>query len=358
MNLKLTNAALDIFKAAPDQPEALILRGVIDPLTIDGLLTDTYQRETLGGSKMGELKKALVTSTVPDIELGMRGERIRCTDKDKGEYTLLDQVYIVDGLQRISAARSLLADKPDAQPRIGATIHFDTTFQWEKERFRILNQNRTKVSVNVLLRNAQSDFRSIDMLAKLCQDETFALAGRVQWQQNRLRAEVISALTLCRVAMMLHSQFGPRGNGNYEEMARGLDRTLDKVGRTTMRENVKAFFEVLDECFTLRKIVYANGAVQVKDTFLTTVAEVFSDYGDFWRENKFFIDRRLRLKIAKFPIDDPEVVRLSGAGGKARDILYNLFIDHINSGKRSRRLRLSDERDEEIQQQATGTAGR
>jgi hypothetical protein len=342
MNVKLIHAALDIFKPAQGN-ETLILRGVIDPQTLDGILCDSYQREVLSNGKIEGLKKALVTSSVPDIELGMRGERVRHVDKEKGEYILLDPVFVIDGFQRTSAARSLLRDDPKAQPRIGATVHFDTNFEWEKARFRILNQDRTKVSVNILLRNAQTDYKSVDMLGKLCQDSAFALHERVQWQQNKLRTEVISALTLCRVAAILHSKFGSSSSRDYVEIMQSLDKAMEVVGRTTMRDNVIDFYEIIDECFGLRKIVFTHGASQIKDIFLAAFAELLGSYDDFWKGKRLSVDRRLRLKIAKFPIGDPEVARLASSGGKAGDILYQLLLDHINSGKRKKRLPLDSE---------------
>lgn len=343
MNVKIVSAALDTMRIeiAPGKTEErLVLRGVIEPTTLDGLLVDTYQREILSGSKVGELKQALRTSIVPDIELGMRGERTRNIGQ---EYFLLDPVYIIDGLQRTSAARELMNEDVNARPRIGVTVHFDTNYEWEKERFRILNQERSKVSSNILLRNAQSDFKSVDMLSKLCSDESFALSDRVQWQQRKLRSEVISAMTFAKVVMVLHAKFStsnPGQRGNYRDVAMALDKVLEKVGRTTMRDNIKDFFGLIDECFGVRKIVFTNGAVQVKETFLLTMAEFFSDFEEFWRGDRFFVDRRLQLKIAKFPISDPEVMRLASSGGQAGTLLHTLLVQHVNSGKRSKRLRL------------------
>lgn len=74
---------------------------------------------------------------------------------------------------------------------------------------------------------------------------------------------------------------------------------------------------------------------------------LLSDHHDFWKqpdEKQLFIEAPLRRKIAGFPITDPQVNTLAGAGGKSREYLYMLLRDHINSGRRTKRLtsRLGD----------------
>ena len=338
-HVKLTNAALDTFRGV-DGKETLILRGVIDPDTLGAIQVAPYQREILSSSKIDALARALANSTVPDIELGMRGDKHRVSNADKtGEvWVLLDDTFVIDGLQRTTAARHLMQKMPDARPRLGAVVHFDTNYDWERERFRLLNQERTKISTNVLLRNLQTDSSGIDMLVKLCADESFVLKGRVQWNQKMLRNEVISALTLCKVVGILHSRFGPGRSNGSTELASMISTTMEVVGRTTMRDNIKTFFELLDQAFGVQRIVFVDGAAHIKTTFLVTLADVLTHHKDFWRGTRLFIDRPLRMKIEKFPINDPEVARLACSGGKAMEILYVLITDHINSGKRSKRL--------------------
>src|SRR4029434_10944417 len=89
---------------------------------------------------------------LPDVELGMRGQRFRETKKDD-EYLLQDPVFGIDGKQRIGSAIEYASLHPQAVVRSGAVIHFDTTEQWERERFHKLNATQRKVSPNVLLRN-------------------------------------------------------------------------------------------------------------------------------------------------------------------------------------------------------------
>lgn len=343
MSIKLLNASLDV--VVIKGKESLVVRGVLDFADFDKLQVDSYQREIGSSTKIGRLAEALENSKVPDIELGMRGEKIRDVKDDKGgsrTIYLQDDVYIIDGLQRISGGRLLMQRKPGSAPRIGCVVHIGTTFDWERERFRILNQERSKLGVNVLLRNACPDYESIDMLFKLCDDTSFTLHRRVCWSQAKSRDEIVTALLLAKTVGVLHSRFGPGRGTSYQEIGLGLNKIMGAgVGRNTMRDNTKQFFEFLDRCFSIRRIVFSQGAPQIRGTFLTSFADVITRHDDFWDGNKFRLTRDLERKISLFPINDPEIARLSGSNGKAKEMLVMLIIEHINSGKRTRRLTLS-----------------
>ncbi len=343
MSVKLVNAVIDIFKIAADK-ETIIIRGVIDPESFGAIQVAPYQREILPGAKVKALMDALKTSTVPDIELGMRGEKhqVREGEKKSESFFLQDEVFVIDGLQRISAAKKLIETDMSAKPRIGAVVHLNTSEEWEAERFRILNQERTRLNVNILLRNLQTKSPAIEMIYRLCQDETFVLFNRVQWSQRMVRTEITPAMVLCRTIGFLHYRFGPGRDVNPTGLAACLDKTMEVVGRNIMRDNIRTFFEVLDECYGVKRITYPHGAVYIKGSFLFSLADLFTRHTNFWRGQRLFVEKDLRLKIAKFPINDPEVVRLSSSSGKAKDILYQLILDHVNSGKRTRRLQPVD----------------
>lgn len=345
MSLKLLNGTIDLFKVGGK--ETLIIRGIIDPRDgLDKIKVAPYQREILPGSKAKSLAAAFRTSTVPDIELGMRGDKYRVHQDENtaGEtFFLQNDVYVIDGLQRITAARLVRESDPEEMPRVGALIHINTTEEWETARFRILNQERSKLSANVLLRNLRKKSDSIEMLHKLSTgDETFVLHERVQWRQRMLRHDLISAMVMTQTVGFLHSRFGPGRGVSPDDLASTLDKTMGIVGRTTMRDNVKTFFDLLDECFGLRRVVYTHGAVVVRRSFMLVLAEIFTRHSNFWRGHRLFVEKELKHKIAKFPINDPEVIRLASSGGTARELLYQLMIKHINSGKRTKRLELVD----------------
>jgi hypothetical protein len=339
MSVKLTNAALDVF-TRPNGHEEIIIRGVIDPGSYGELLADSYQREIGSSSKISKLAEAIRNSSVPDIELGMRGDKTREADGGK-TYYLQDPVFIIDGLQRISAGRYMLQQDPNSCPRIGCAVHLNTNFDWERDRFRILNQERSKVSVSVILRNSASDYTSLDMLLKLCGDKNFVLHGRVCWSQAKQRDHVLNALVLLKIAAMLHSRFGPGRSSTHSQLSAGMDKIMEKIGRNVARDNTKRFFDLVDRCFNIKSIVFTHGAPQVKAGFLLSLADVLTRHEDFWDGNVLFVRRDLEQKLAKFPLHDPSVERLATGGGKSKEMMMSLLINHINSGKRTRRLTLS-----------------
>src|SRR3989344_3325912 len=146
MSIKVRHAALDEFDGQ------IVLRGRIDPVSLGDLKVGPYQRELLPKSKIGDLKTAFKdpSGSVPDLDLGMRGGNFSIDKKaptEHGEVLILhDPVFIIDGLQRTTAAKELLLEGCEA--RIGAMIHFGTTEEWEQKRFYTLNVARTRLSPN------------------------------------------------------------------------------------------------------------------------------------------------------------------------------------------------------------------
>lgn len=339
-----SNTAVCILNAGLDQEEGgeIVLRGRISPDSFKHLLTDDYQREAAPISSQASILRALNNGgTLPDIELGMRGQRFK--EGADGSFSLLDPVYIVDGLQRVSTIIHHLACNPDADVRLGAKIYFDTTRQWERERFGILNgSSRTKVHPNVLLRNQREQSRAMLMLYGLTNNtRDFVLNNRVSWEQRMKRGDLIGALMLSKIAGVLHSHKAAGKSSHIDLLVPALDKAVDVVGIQNMRENLKAFFDLIDECWGIKRVQYRESAIYMNGQFLIVLARVLSDHTDFWRqpdEKKLFVEAPLKRKLAQFPINDPEVVRLAGASGKARDILYMLIRDHINKGKTTKRL--------------------
>jgi hypothetical protein len=335
--VKMESAALD-----ETHNKDIILRGVVSVDSLSNLLLDDYQREAMPLTALSSILKAIEAGqSLPDIELGMRGGSYY-ESQDTGEFTLRDPIYIIDGQQRVNGALHIAQTKPGVSIRIGATLHFNTTKKWERERFRILNSLRSKVSPNVLLRNMREDSKAVSALHLLSFDKNFVLHDRVSWQQRMLRSELVTALTFAKLTLMLHSHKG-RGHSrtNINELVPALDRTLDTIGVTAFRKNMVSFFDLVDECWGIRRVQYREGAAYMRGNFLTVLARLLSDHVDFWKspdEKVLFVDAPLRRKLAGFPIHDPAVQNLAGSGGKSREMLYMLMRDHINSGKRTKRL--------------------
>jgi hypothetical protein len=328
-SVKMVSAALD-----DAEDNQIVLRGVISPESIAHLKVGPYQREILPVSKINDLVTAFNEGSVPDIDLGMRGGDYM--EKD-GAFYLQNDVYIIDGLQRTTAARQVI--KANKTPKLGAIVHFNTTEEWERNRFRVLNTTNTKLSPSVLIRNMQKEYLVVDLLLSLVKDKTFILYDKVCWNQRMVRQELITGLTLLKSSAFLHSRFGSTRGQRIGELIPALQKVYDKLGRSILRENIKAFWDLLDECWQVRYITFKEGSVCLKSGFLLMMATIFSEHSNFWRDSKLFIEKDLRRKISLFPINDPEIIKLAGqGGGVSSDILYQLMIRHINSGKRTKRL--------------------
>jgi hypothetical protein len=337
-----------IIKGSLDETEIvgrgkqIILRGVIDATTLNNLRTDKYQREAQPVSSLRSIIRGLEDgNALPDIELAMRGTKV--STKGEDTYILRDDVFIVDGLQRVTAANYYLAQNPDANVRLGATIHFGTTEEWERERFRILNSDRIKVAASVILRNLRHDNRSVLTLFGLStNDRDFVLYRRVCWEQNMTRNDLITGIMMAKAAGRLHMHGGSSGGATQVNLiVPQLERIADKITLPIFRENVKAYYDLIEAAFGIRSIQYRAASPQMREAFLTTFARLLSDHVDFWRGKdgrELYIPRELRLKIGSFPINDPSVAYKCAAGGAARNELYALLVNHINSGKRTHRL--------------------
>lgn len=331
-SVKIINGALDEWNGN------IVVRGIVDPDSMDLLLVSDYQREVLPSSTIESLVKALEDGgRFPDIELGLRGGSFR--EKDGNVY-LSDDVHIIDGLQRISAGKAFMKKGGENVPHIGAMVHFNTTEQWERERFRILNQDRTKLSPNILIRNLRHDLKAVEMLYNLSHDTDFVMRNKICWTQGMSRGQLITARTFCEVAALLHSHISPSGErSNITDLTKNIQRTMDIVGRNTMRKNLEDFFDIIDQCWGIKTIAYKEGATWLRSTFLACLTEVFSMHQDFWKEGRFVVESNLIRKIKLFEVQDPYVKELSGARGQAIKLLRGLMIEHINSGKRTRRLK-------------------
>lgn len=332
--------SIKIVSAAMDEGEegAIIIRGVIDPDSLNLLKVAEYQREVLPQSKIQDLVKAYTSGgRVPDIELGMRGGSYRDRSGEMTFY-LSDDVYIIDGLQRVTAGKVLMQNGSGKKPHLGVVVHTCTTEKWERERFRILNAQRTKLSPNVLLRNRKHDSQAIDCLYHLTHDKSFVLCGRVSWNQRKQREQLIDAMVFLKVIGSLHSHLGPGLSQSVDLLSSGLDKTMTSVGRSILRDNIKTFFDVVDQAWGLRSVVYTDTSPQIRLNFLRTLARVFSDHAIFWRETRLAVDRDTVAKLKLFPVHDPSVANLAGSSSSAAMLLYQMIVNHINSGKRTRRL--------------------
>jgi hypothetical protein len=333
MAIKILSGALDEFEGD------IILRGVIAPESLSALQVADYQREVLPISSIRELAKAIKDKVgVPDIQLGMRGGAYQ---ERMGVFSLSDEVFIVDGLQRTSAALELM--RSGEVPRLGAMVHFNTTEEIERTRFRALNMERTSLSPNVLLYNERHDNPVVNMLYLMSLESTFAMQNRICWQQRMRRTHLIPATTFVRTTVSLHARFGVVDSDAHSITSAGKLMKI-KLNRSQIRTNVKLFWQTIEDMYGVSRITYRELTPFLRSTFLSTLCQVYSRHDDFWDDGAFKLNADLKRKIASFPLNDPGVQQLCSAGNSsASRILFPMLVEHINSGKRTRRLRVAKE---------------
>lgn len=328
--VRIINGALD---NDPGSPAAVVLQGRIDPHTLRFLKVDNEYQRPLGDRAdiFDALREGKV---VPNIEVGVRGQNF---EVDGDDVVITSPCYIIDGWQRVGNALRLLELIPNHPVRIFASVHFGTDQIWERHRFNALNKNVKKVSPNLHMRNMRDSNEAILTLFGLSNsDKTFPLFKKVCWSQNMQRGQLVSALVLAKTAMFIHAHIGGISATSVEFVSGALMRTVNEISLPVFRKNVSTFFKIVDECWPLNVIEYTRSASQIKSTFLYELGRMFSRHQVFWDDDgrALAISADDKRKLAKFPINDPQVVALAGTGGKARNILYQLIVDHMNSGRR------------------------
>lgn len=331
--IKLERAALD------ETPNGeIILRGVLTPDSLKLIQADTYQREVLPITSVTSLVEAFKSGgKVPDVTLGMRGGNF--SDR-AGSIYLLDDVYVIDGLQRQSTALHLMRSGECLAPHLGAIVYFNTTHESEADLFRILNTSRAKLSPNVLIRNLRESNPAVEALHGLTEESTFVMYDRVCWQQQMRRHELITGSTLLQLAGHIHGSFAPAlTGGRWAETARALALLVrDRVRTRTFLQNIRTFFDVIERSYGIRSVAYKGGAAYLHGSFLLSLALVFAQHRMFWSENyELQVPIDIRRKLSTFALKDPMVRTICG-GGRAKDTLVQLIINHLNSGRRTRRL--------------------
>ena len=335
-SVRLLNAGLD------ERDGEIIAHGWLDLESMNLLRVDDYQREVLSISsgKRNSLRSAVEDGVrLPDIMLGMRGHRVHFP-KGTSICSLLDKVYIVDGLQRVFALKSHAERFPEhaKQLRIGAEVRFGTDKESEKDLFNTLNTSRTPVSPNVIMRNIRDKHAGVLTLYGLTHtDKDFALYERVCWNQRMTRQELITAVMLGRAAAALHS-VRKRGE-RVPELSSALDELAKDIGLNTFRTNIVEFFDIMDACWGIRTIEYNQSAVHLRGNFLITLAKLFCKHANFWKGDNLFVDAVAKRKLRAFAVLDPEIGRLCSSGSMAIPILEGYLIEHMNKGKRNGRLR-------------------
>jgi len=327
MHLKMTAAAL------AEEGDDIVLRGVIDPETLDALKVDSYQREIESQRYIEDIAEGFRTHSVADIDLGMRGGDY---DEVDGVFTLKDPVYVIDGFQRVTAARHAM--QHGVRPVLGAALRFNTSFAWEKARFHVLNAKRKRVSPNVHLRNLRTDYEVVELLHEISNERGFPLCERVCWQQNARERHFVTALTLLKCVGALHAHFGAGRTLHLEQLVAATQTVMERIGKSNYRNNVLVFFGAMEECWGLRRMELKEHATVLRGGFLLTLAKVFDEHDEFWIEKRLVVPADIRRKLASFPVNDPSVERLASSSGPSLLMLRQLVLDHLNAGRRGGKL--------------------
>lgn len=333
--VRIQNATLD------DKNGEIVAHGWLDIGAMNELRVGSYQREFMASNR-GKKSKIMTAIEegirLPDVILGMRGDKF--TTRGQTMY-LESDVFIVDGLQRISNMRLFANKNPDeaANLRIGAEIRFNTTPESERDLFTALNVNRTSMSPNVILRNARDQSNGLATLYGLSlNDPSFALYGKVCWNQTMNRNEIMTARLFSQSVARLHRRVGTGGSSTATLLPGVLQKAAQDVGLQNFRENTYRFFEVLDEVWGIKGIKYVDAAIHIRSNMLFAVAKMFAEHENFWDGNKLVVDAKARAKMKSFPLDEPTIRTLASGGSKAGELLYRHLIDHMNKGKTINRL--------------------
>jgi hypothetical protein len=342
-----TKSILVIGDLEEDDQGEVIIRGHIMKEAINLLQVGPYQRAAgFSPAKTKKLMKVIEAGKIrqfPDVILGMRGhewETVRTNSGGQG-IALRDPVFIVDGLQRVWAWKRVTEENPTKIYSLGAKIYINTTQEKEAVMFRELNTGHTAMAPSVILRNEKEISRVAAMLFGLSHQEDFALCERVAWDQvlsHSQGGELIRGATLLHILRAIHSHKfqgdpGGRHSGGILANLASTDNQIDNIGLMEARQNLITFFNVVDEAWGIRNLTTNRSYPQLLWGWLNTLARVFSDHTDFWKNE----DTRLyvptyAIKNLKSKIDpgDKAIYDLAKGTISDREILYAQIVKRIN----------------------------
>ena len=313
--------------------------GWLDIHSIRRIGVADYQREFLSPAQRTKTKLMTALENgdrLPDIILGMRGQDF---DSVKDDIILHNDVYVIDGLQRISHMMMFADLYPERADEliIGAEVRFDTNYEIEDELFRKLNLGAYKIplSTNVVLRNLRKKHNSILTVYGLSENTpSFPLYKKVQWNQRMAKGQLITAIMLFRVALVLHSRFTVGGSRNDNPLNTGinLDKLAKSIGLSNLRANVEEFFKIINELWPYDKLEFRAKATQCKGTFLICLAGILNDYDLFWSDKKLFVGTRMKQRFSNFPVNDPNFQRMCASGTSVWPMVRFTMLSAINKG--------------------------
>jgi hypothetical protein len=329
----------------------IILRGALEQNTLINLQTDWYQRgANFNPSKIRKMVSDIEAGQLPrfpDITLGMRGHK---WSSEGDRFALHDPVYIIDGLQRWTAANVVLEKNPNFPVRMGCKLYFNTDVTFEREMFRELNTKRTSVAPSVILRNEKDSktpagYLAATLYGMTITDKDFALVNRVCWDQTPIRSggetsQIIRGSSLLYLLMDLHKhKIHAIKSGGILNTLNEVGAKIDTVGSLQARKNLVYFFDIVDKVWGVRGVTYPAKKIHLSQNWLSTLAMVFSNHSVFWKDDDtvLHIPAAYIKDLEKIDPQDDELARLvRSVTNNGREILYDLFIRRFNKGKTNR----------------------
>lgn len=353
--LTKTNApTIKLIKGSLDEKDNGEIIGLgflsIEDVVADNLLRwDTYQRGVLSNAQ--KLDAALKAgSTFPAVTLGLRGQNF---DTKGDNLIIAAPLWIIDGLQRISATRRFAASEPTLASKIKTSVElrFNTDYTIEKQLFHDLNAGRIGISPNVHLFNIRDKYKAVASVYGFYNETSSPLHGRIQWGQRVGTGEIISAMTVVRVILGLYKHVSTRaftkdnivagGASHVEGQGIWLENKSKSIGGLgPFRENLHTFFEVVDGAWGLRNVEHNTGRPYLRMAFLIGLATMFSEHKDFWKGNKLVVDRFVRERLKSFPFDRDDIAMMvKGAAGSGASYAWaDMLTKHINRGRSTHKL--------------------
>lgn len=170
------------------------------------------------------------------------------------------------------------------------------------------------------------------------------------------QSELLSASAVMRAALALHRHvvertsttlrpkkagivpMPDRGNttGGKNRSVLSMDNVAKEIGLNNFRENTKDFFDTIDECWGIRSIEYGEAQGHLKGNFLMVLGGFMSKNPQLWSADgkRLKIDSKTLARLKTFPVNDPEIRRLSAAGTMVLPTLYEYLLRHMNKGNK------------------------
>jgi hypothetical protein len=330
---------------------SIVVQGIVDPACYENIGCDSYQRELGTPKQRQKILDALKHGDdLPPVELGMRGARTK--DLPDGGILLQDDVYAIDGRQRIGTLIEwILAHPDDTRANLSCVVYLNTTFKYEQAKFNALNLGRRNVSPSKIFANVRDSHPGIAAVYGLTvNDKTFAVHGKVSWDQNMKRHDLLTGRNMLIIAAHLHSHLCPSRSYTNESLQSGLEHIVKTFGIQTLKENLRVFFDVVDQAWGVRSVQFKGGTTQLKAGFLLALARLFSDHFDFWSKDgkELQVVAELRARLKGFSLDR-EVIRLVDGGSQSRTALRYMMREAINYRRKNKLKERGHVRDTEVE---------